>query len=95
MGYSSSRGLNAYAPAIGRARGVDTVAEEKTQMLEPDMEIILAAQAAAAQMWVRIAAYIEREALNAPHGADRQAALDLARGIRHRLRPRRVRRPTR
>lgn len=53
---------------------------------------LTATQAAVAQMWVRIAAAIEREAASAPPGADRELALEWAARLRRRLRPRAVRR---
>jgi hypothetical protein len=74
-----------------------TVAARDT-MIEGDQETIAgalangqAARAASAQMWVRIAAAIEREASAGPLGEDRDLALDWAEQIRRRLRPRAVR----
>jgi hypothetical protein len=40
------------------------------------------------QMWVRIAAAIEREAQAAPEGKDRDLALEWAAQLRRRLKPR-------
>jgi hypothetical protein len=55
-----------------------------------DSATLPSGDSAAAQMWIRIAGAIEREAERCPPGQDRDLALEWAHQLRRRLKPRQL-----
>jgi hypothetical protein len=62
----------------------DSCTEDEPAKRRPDPD------SAGAQMWVRIAGAIEREAERCPPGEDRDLAMEWATELRKRLRPRKL-----